>query len=174
MKRPSIKPIKLQVRLPRPIYQEILCDLPRPHDFASERVGFATARIGNAGRDPQLVLVDSYAPVADKDYIDDPTTGARINANAIRAAMQLALDRQCGIFHVHLHPHHGRPRLSRLDLRELPRLIASIRNASQSQPHGLLLFSEDCCAAFVLPPAGASLIEAVRVNVVGFPMELWE
>jgi hypothetical protein len=107
MKRSNIELLKLQVRLPRRIYQEILRDLPRPHDFASERVGFATARIGNAGGDTQLVLVDSYAPVADKYYIDDPTTGARINADAIRAAMQLALDRQCGIFHVHLHPHHG-------------------------------------------------------------------
>lgn len=170
----NTEPVKLQVRLSRPIYQGILRDLSRPHDFASERVGFATARIGNAGGDPLLVLVDSYAPVADENYIDDPTTGARINADAIRGAMQLVLDRQCGIFHVHLHPHHGRPRLSRLDLRELPRLIASIRNAGQSQAHGLLLFSQDYCVAFVWPPAGRGLVEATRMSLVGFPMEIWE
>jgi hypothetical protein len=166
--------MKVQVRLSRPIYTLIRTDLARPHPFASERVGFATARLGNCGGDPLLLLVDTYAQVSDEHYIDDPTTGARINAFAIRGAMQLVLDQKCGVFHVHLHPHHGVPQLSRTDRRELPRLVGSLHNAGPSQGHGLLLLSDDYVAAFVWPPNGTGLVKASRVNLVGYPMELWE
>src|ERR1700729_2806808 len=97
-------------------------DLVRPHVFAAERIGFAAVRIGNAGNDPTLILVEGYSPVADENYIDDPKVGARINSAAIRTAMQMAIDQRCGAFHVHLHINRGKPRLSRTDRTELPRV----------------------------------------------------
>lgn len=165
---------KIFVRLTRSLYDEVRRDLDRPHDFAHERVGFMTVHLGNARHEPLLVLADSYTPVADEHYVNDPYVGARINSDAIRSAMQQALDRNCGIFHVHQHPFSGKPHLSRVDRNELPQVAAGTRNATPSHPHGLLLLSEDSGTAFVLLPDTDRLFQAERLSIVGFPTEIFQ
>ena len=165
---------KIFVRLTRSLYDEVRRDLARPHNFALERVGFMTVRLGNTGHEPLLVLADSYTPVADEHYVNDSNVGARINSAAIRTAMQQAIDRDCGIFHVHEHPFIGKPRLSRVDSAELPQVVAGTRNATPSHPHGLLLLSEDSGTAFVLLPDSDCLFQVERLSVVGFPTEIFQ
>ena len=85
------------VRLTRPLFEHMLGDLRRPHEHANERVGFVSAKLGNASGEHQLVLLVDYQPVADKYYIRDPHSGARINSAAIREAMQHVLDTGNGL-----------------------------------------------------------------------------
>ena len=166
--------MKLRARLTRALYDEIRADLLRPHPFAEERVGFVAASLGNAdGADP-LVLLHSYQPVPDERYIDDPKTGARIDASAIRNAMQRVLDERQGIFHVHMHFHKGPTRFSRLDRAELPRLVASFRGVGPGYAHGLLMLSYDHGFASVWLPGREQPMNATRVTVVGRPLTFWE
>ena len=98
---------------------------------AAERVGFLYARL-TAG-DQLLVVMTSYVPVADKQYVVDETVGARVNGDAIRAAMQGVIDTGQGVFHTHLHEWPGRPAFSPTDNRELPRLIPAFRAVGPAQ-----------------------------------------
>jgi hypothetical protein len=159
-------------RLLRSLYAGIRQDLARQHAHAGERVGFVTAKLGNAGGNPKLVIASEYFPVADERYIRDPHIGARIDGKAILMAMQLGRSGNCGVFHTHLHPHNGHPRLSRPDVRELPELVQSLRNVAPDQAHGLLLLSYDRCTAFVLMPGEDLLREVSQMTVVGYPTEL--
>lgn len=166
--------MSVQFRLPRWLYEQIRGDLSRPHPFAAERVGFLSARPGNQTASPLLVLFTNYSVVPDADYIDDMTSGARIGSSAIRATMQRILDERSGGFHVHMHPHIGRPYFSKMDLREGPRLIESFRNVAPNLPHGMLLLSEDSCLGQVWLPKHTSLVAANRISVVGYPLEIIE
>jgi hypothetical protein len=159
-------------RLLRALYEIIRQDLHRPHPHAAERVGFVTAKIGNGAGLPKLVIAAECKAVPDERYIRDPLIGARIDGKAILAAMQLARSHGCGLFHTHMHPHKGHPRLSRPDIRELPEIVQSVRNVAPSQAHGLLLLSYDRCTAFVLLPGEDLLHEVNHVTVVGYPTEL--
>ena len=167
----SPKPV-VQFRLLRSLCDGIREDLHRPHRHAAERVGFVTAKIGNAAGSPKLVIASEYHPVSDERYINDPLIGARIDGKAILAAMQLARSQGCGVFHTHMHPHKGQPRLSRPDIRELPEVVQSLRNVAPAQAHGLLLLSYDRCTAFVLMPGEDLMREVNQVTVVGYPTEL--
>jgi hypothetical protein len=117
-------------------------DLERPHEFAYERAGFiecGAAQIENG----IMVLAQSYQSIADDDYLRDNRVGARINGHAIRAAMQLSLDKRAGIFHVHLHEHVGVPRPSNTDIQESKKLVPDFFNVTPSMPHGTMIFSKD-------------------------------
>jgi hypothetical protein len=164
--------MNVQVRLTRALYERIHHDLERPHAFAAERVGFVRAKLGNRGGDPLLILLTEYVPVPDDQYVVDPFSGARIDGAAIRGAMQDVLTSGSGMFHVHMHPHVGSPALSRTDVAEIPRLIASLRNAGPTAAHGIFLLSLDKAVAFVWAPGEAEPIRAAKVAIVGYPMEL--
>jgi hypothetical protein len=164
--------MNVQIRLTRQLYDQVRADLSRPHPFAAERVGFLFARLGNVGADVPLVLFTGYSPLADVRYIDDPHSGARIDSQAIRSAMQQVLDRGEGVFHVHMHKFPGRPRFSPMDRDELPRLVPSFQAVGPGFAHGLFLLSEDACAAEVWLPGSKAPVAAGRINIVGFPMHL--
>src|SRR5713101_6136892 len=115
----------VRVRIPRGLYGRVKEDLARRHEFAYERVGFLSARLGNAAFDESLVLFTNYYPIPDDQYIEDPHSGARINSHAIRGAMQHVLDTGEGLFHVHCHEHRGKPGFSLMDLEETPRIVSS-------------------------------------------------
>ncbi|MGC4033248.1 MAG: hypothetical protein QM754_16250 [Tepidisphaeraceae bacterium] len=87
--------------------------------------------------------------------------------------MQSVLDTGSGVFHVHMHPHRGRPGLSRMDRLELPKLISSFRAVGPTAAHGIFLLSHDECVGVVWPPGGSQPVEAMKVVVVGFPMEMF-
>ena len=143
----------------------------RPHPHAAERVGFAYGRLGNSGTNSPLVILTGYSPLADERYVIDPHSGARIEAAAIRSAMQEVINRKEGVFHVHMHEWPGRPRFSRMDREELPRLIPSFQVVGPKMAHGLFLLSLDDCVAQVWFPGVAEPVNA-KASVVGFPMWL--
>lgn len=142
---------KLEVRLSSALYELMLADLRRPHEFAGERVGFAVGAWEPDAGQTELVLLSEYEPVSELDYIDDPKVVVRIGSNAIRNAMQIALDGRASnrsVFHVHLHDFPGIPVPSRIDAREIPPMVQSISRVSPSIPHGFLILSPESLAAW--------------------------
>jgi hypothetical protein len=162
----------MQLRILRTLYDQIGQDLARQHEFAFERVGFVSAKLGNRHSDEPVVLFRNHYPVADADYIDDPFAGARINSDAIRQPMQVVLDTGIGLFHVHCHAHQGRPRFSSMDLDETPRVVASLRVANPDEAHGMLLLSKDECVAHVWMPESDEPVRENRITIVGYPLRI--
>ncbi len=160
------------VRLLRSTYEQAMTDLLRPHPFAMERVGFFYGRASNAaGPHTRLLMVD-YLSIPDEHYIDDPGVGARINAAAIRAAMQHCLSTGDVALHVHLHDHAGEPMFSFIDERELGRLVPSFGAVAPHVPHGALVLSQDNGTALIWT-AKNSPTKAASVSVIGFPTLKW-
>jgi hypothetical protein len=140
-------------------------DLSRAHSFADERVGFIAVRATMAAE--QLVLlVQDYYPVADEDYIRDPSIGAMISQEAFRRMLEIALLNQVGIFHVHQHLFPGRLWFSSIDLREQVRFVPDFFKVRPNMPHGALVLSSHAAAGRVwLAP---DKIEPIReFNIVG-------
>jgi len=163
------------IRLLKSLYERILADLQRPHPFASERVGFLFARMGTAANDTHLTFLVDYVPVPDDQYL--PTTdldiGAEISSAAIRDTMQRVMNTGEGAFHAHLHEHPGRPRFSRVDMKDLPLLVRSFQRASPASAHGGFLFSEDDCMAAVWLPGQSHSVTAEKITVVGYPLQFY-
>jgi hypothetical protein len=159
------------IRMTRGLYDTMRRDLARPHNFAAERVGFVRAALGG-GYESVIVLLMSYWPVPDDQYVNDPYVGARISGIAIRGAMQDVLSGTHGLFHVHLHDHIGRTKLSRTDQAEIPKLVSSFRHVGASQAHGSIIFTRDHCLAHVWLPNSQAMVPARKVSIVGYPMEL--
>lgn len=166
--------MKVRFRILKGLHNRVREDMARRHEFAFERVGFVSAKLGNRGTDELLVLATNYHPVADENYIDDPGSGARINSAAIREAMQLILDTGEGLFHVHRHAHRGKPGFSSMDLKETPRIVSSLRVVGPDQAHGMILLSNDHCIARVWTPLSDEPLVADRVTIVGYPMDILE
>src|SRR5689334_21863085 len=101
-------------RIPQSIRTQLLADLRRPHPHAGERVAFASIKLGNAGRDPLVVMVSDWWSIPDGQYVEDDASGARIGRDAIRDAMQRILTRGDGILHVHCHDFGGVPEFGRM------------------------------------------------------------
>ena len=123
-------------------------DLDRPHRFASERVGFISTKAALAGR--KLILIaEKYYPVDDSEYIDDETVGAMISQEAIRKALEIALKRRVGMFHVHTHEHLGSPGFSRTDISEQDNFVPDFFSVQGELPHGAIVLSRDRAAGRV-------------------------
>jgi hypothetical protein len=163
----------VRARFLRQLYARVREDLARVHEFAYERVGFLSAKLGNHLGDEPLVLFTDYYPVPDNQYIDDPQSGARINSDAIREAMQRVLDAGEGLFHVHCHAHRGKPGFSLMDLEETPTIVSSLQVAGPTQAHGMVLLSNDHCIACVWMPGTSEPVVVNRVAVVGYPLEIF-
>jgi len=113
-----------------------------------------------------------YNPVPDEQYIHDLDVGARINGDAIRAAMQEVLDSGQGVFHTHLHEWPGRPAFSLVDNRSLPKLIQAFQAVGRAQATGLFLLSLDSVIADVWLPGVKWPERAARIVVVGYPLQI--
>jgi hypothetical protein len=103
----------------------------------------------------------------------DMIVGARIDGQAIQAAMQGVIDNDEGCLHVHLHAWRGRPRFSPTDRHELPRIVRSLQNVGPAHVHGLFLLSDDSAYADLWMPGKRDAVSA-RINIVGFPMTIFE
>jgi len=117
--------MRIEIRLTRVLYEQVLKDLLRPHPHADERVGFLSAKLGSLGGKGMLVIFTNYFAVPDSNYMYDPEVGARINGASIRTVMQRILDTKEGAFHVHIHSFlsNGRLVFSRTDMQDLLHLI---------------------------------------------------
>jgi hypothetical protein len=152
------------------LHEEMLSDLRRPHAHAAERVGFLYGRLAATTR--PLILMTRYIPVPDEHYIPDPDVGARINGDAIRAAMQGVLDSGDGVFHTHLHEWPGRPGFSFTDKKELPKLVPAFQAIGRTQASGLFLLSPDSAIADVWLPGAQHPERASRISIVGYPLQI--
>lgn len=161
--------MQITIRLTRKLYEELLNDLRRPHAHAAERVGFLYGRLAVAPN--PLILMTRYSSVADERYVYDLDVGARIDGDAIRAAMQGVVDTGDGLFHTHLHEWPGRPGFSVVDNRELPKLIPAFQAISRGQATGLFLLSPDSAIADVWLPGTQGPQHAGRIAVVGYPLQ---
>jgi hypothetical protein len=162
--------MKVQCRIPRSIFENMLLDLTTPHDFAAERIGFLSASLSKLDGGDELVLFNDYFPVRDSEYMPDLTVGARINSSAIRSAMQQIMDSKLGMFHVHLHPDGFPLRFSRADCAGYARLLPSFRSAGPQLVHGALIINSDGAYGAVLLPGAEDVVEVGGLSVVGFPM----
>lgn len=160
--------MKITMRIPRQVYQTMMADLARPHEFAFERVGFCRVKLGSRGQDTQYVMISGYWPVPDEHYIPDDYAGARINRQAIRNALQTSLSTGDGIFHVHMHDHAGEPGFSWMDRQEITRIVESLSCANAAMPHGMLLLSHDMASADTIMP-NSEMQTVDRITVVGQP-----
>jgi hypothetical protein len=162
--------IIIKLRIPGALYQQILADLKRPHDFAYERVGFAFAQTTVTAGQIHLINFTGYETVADDHYMEDDTVGARIGSPAIRKAMQKVMDQDASGFHVHLHNHKGQPWPSRDDQEGLPGIVESLSNVKRKFPHGILILSKDSFYAWVKIDGEDHLVIPEIITAVQYPM----
>ena len=164
------------IRISDELCQEIIKDLSREHDFAIERVGFVIGKSKELIENKELVIITEYIPVDDDHYLNDHAVGARINSSAIRGAMQIAMDRKCSIFHIHMHYGIGTPSFSTTDLKELPGIAESLINANPNNVHGVILLNKDGINGFVKMKPSKGKVSLEKLVRVGYPMsynETW-
>lgn len=140
--------MKTIFRMTGQFLKEMKRDLARQHRFAAERVGFISIRATGASNN-LVLLAEDYHPVADNDYVDNPTVGAMMSQEAIRKALNIALLQSVGMFHVHMHEHTGRPKFSRIDLREQMKFVPDFFKVCRRLPHGAIVLSHDLVAGRV-------------------------
>ncbi len=162
----------VSIRIPGKIHKRMLDDLRRPHSFAYERIGFLYTKSKMLVTGKVLVLAVDYRTVDDDNYIEDEHVGAKINSNAIRAAMQNSINSKCGCFHVHLHDHSGMPSPSQTDRRELPGIVESLANIAPSEVNGYLILSNDSAISQVSMPGKRQLMNVNLVSIIGDPLGL--
>jgi hypothetical protein len=162
-----------RIRLLRCLYERVLADLQRPHPFALERVGFLFSRIGMAANNTHLIFLVDYLPVPDDQYLPatDLAIGAEISSAAIRNTMQRVMSTGEGAFHTHMHEQLGRPRFSRIDMKDLPLLARSFQHASPASAHGGFLFSKDDCMASIWLPGQSDPVTAEKISVISYPLQ---
>jgi proteasome lid subunit RPN8/RPN11 len=132
--------MSVRFKIMRSLLDTIRRDLARPHPFAHERVGFVSASAA-AAADEIIVLARAYRPVADLDYLPDPSVGAMMGPEAIRKALQWAMSENVAIFHIHTHGGGGRPGFSEIDLREQAKFVPNFFQLAPKRPHGALVLS---------------------------------
>lgn len=166
----------IKIKLTGALHAEILRDLERPHPFAGERIGFVTGRMGTLV-DGKLIILTGYHVIPDHEYIKDPKVGARIGSEAITWAMQAAYHgrpKREGVFHIHLHGHHGQTGLSGVDRREVPPMIPGFQSVGREAAHGIIILSLDHGSAWVWLPGQQEFMEATSMAVIGSPIGVFD
>jgi hypothetical protein len=162
--------MRVVLKLVDQLLQQVRHDLARPHEFAAERVGFLVCRAAGLVSEGVLLLAHGYRMVEDEDYVDDASVGAMMGPNAIRKALEFALNNKVGMFHVHVHEHIGRPRFSRVDFRESAKFVPDFWNVRPEMPHGALVASKDSLFGLCWYPGMSAPIEIGEFAMVGSPM----
>lgn len=161
--------MRVTFKITRQLFSALVADLLRPHAFAAERVGWLRSRVGNDASGGVLLLAYDYHPVADEDYVNDASVGAMMGSAAIRKALQLALNDNVCMVHVHLHDHRGRPRFSRTDAREAAKFVPDLWHVRPELPHSAIVFSRDSVYGRCWYPGGR-VFEITDAVIVGAPM----
>ncbi|MGD0582296.1 MAG: ThiF family adenylyltransferase [Bacteroidales bacterium] len=165
---------KITIRIAESLCQQIIKDLSRKHSYAFERSGFLIGKSKEYYDNNLLIVITEYLQIPDEYYIEDDSVGARINSEAIRKAMQVAMDRKCSVFHVHKHFGEGTPRFSSTDLDELPEVIKAFENANMKSVHGAILLSDDGANVLFRPNSSIGRIHLEKIVRVGYPMSFNE
>jgi hypothetical protein len=158
------------MRIPSKLVREARRDLLREHPFAHERIGYFACKPAGLPEDQLLLCAYKYLPVADDHYVDDPSVGALIGADGLRAAMQVAYSEQASLFHVHMHVHRGAPWFGRYDLEQNHQFVPDMFNVAAGVPHGALVMSYDEIAGLCWWRRGEKPAVISRVVEVGAPL----
>lgn len=134
--------MKALFKITHALLAEIRADLIRPHAFAHERVGFISAGLSSMGHD-LVVMARRYRAVRDEDYLNDRTVGAMMGREAIRNALEWAMQAGHAVFHVHTHGGHGVPGFSGVDIRENRKFVPDFFKVAPQCAHGALVLSDD-------------------------------
>lgn len=145
-------------------------DLSRAHAFADERVGFISVKAAQ-GAAALTLIAENYYPVADGDYIPDNTVGAMVGQEGFRKALEIALLKPVGIFHVHMHTLPGRLWFSTIDLREQLRFVPDFFKVRKEMPHGAIVLSPTSAAGRAWVSAD-KIFPIAEFNVVGARMQI--
>jgi proteasome lid subunit RPN8/RPN11 len=170
---PSGGRVSVRFKIMRSLLEDIRSDLARPHPFAHERVGFISASLSSMN-DDLWVLARAYRPVADEDYLRDPSVGAMMGPEAIRKAHQWAMSECVAIFHVHTHGGSGQPDFSSIDLREHAKFMPSFFQIARKCPHGALVLSGDSAIGNIWLDPGKSCAPIAAFVEVGAPLKTWQ
>lgn len=158
--------MKVRIKITNRLLDGIRLDLHRPHAFAYERVGFLTAGVARSADDEITLLSRAYRPVADEDYVPDPTVGVKIGGAAMRKALHFAYQPRSALLHVHTHGGQGRPEFSGVDLRSGHEFVPGFFHAVSRMPHGMLVLSDNSATGLVwLGPKEAAVYVAEFVGV---------
>lgn len=161
-------------KIRRDMLEAIHADLSRKHPFAAERVGFVACRLAQWARGDVGVLAQTYLPVADDHYENDPTVGAMMNAHAIRTALQHAFNHRTAMFHIHRHEHYGTPRFSYVDIKEAERFVPDFWKVQPALLHGALVLSRDQVHGAWWGPHARQPRSFKQYMIVGLPTEMFE
>lgn len=156
-------------KIRRDTLEAIHADLWRPHAFAAERVGFVACRLADWPAGGVCVLAQTYLPVADDHYEDDPSVGAMMNGHAIRTALQFVYRNRTAMFHVHRHEHRGAPSFSFIDIREARRFVPDFWKVQPALIHGALVLSHDRVHGMWWDPATREPRLFTQYVTVGLP-----
>jgi len=159
------------LRIDRKLLAQVHKDLNRPHAFAFERVGFLACRTA-AVEAGVLLLAHEYLPVADEDYDDEPAFGATMGSDAIRKALQHALNNDVAMVHVHRHEHRGVPRFSGVDIVESAKFVPDFWKVRAGVPHGALVLSHDAMYGTCWDPKTRLPVPISQYSIVGRPLGL--
>ena len=169
--------MKTHFRARNNFLESVRADLHRPHPFAAERVGFLLCRAARLDDDGLLILGAAYHAVEDDDYLRDDSVGAMMGPSAIRKAMQRAYNlgvQDIGLFHVHMHGHHGLPGFSKIDLTEYLKFVPDFFNAVPSMPQGAIVLSLDQAIGLCWPARGGEPFLIDRFASIGAPLRCWK
>jgi len=164
--------MKIGFKITAALLATVRIDLRRPHPFARERVGFIAAGLSAAG-DDVLVLARAYRPVADQDYLRDPSVGAMMGPEALRKALQWAMETGAALFHVHTHGGRGLPDFSSVDLRENPKFVPDFCKVAPQSVHGAIVLSDNAARGRVWIDRDRPHTFIERFTQVGAPIVTW-
>ncbi len=87
-------------------------------------------------------------------------------------ALQAAWNKDVGMFHVHLHAHHGMPWFSPVDLTEARRYVPDFWNVKPHLPHGVLVLSQDSLAGVCWHTRDKAPGIISEICIVGAPLQI--
>lgn len=164
--------MRIRFKITGALLSTIRTDLRRPHPFAHERIGFLAAGLA-ASHDELLILARSYRPVVDDEYLEDPSVGAMIGAQAIRRARQQAMDDRAAIFHIHTHGGQGIPGFSSVDIRENAKFVPNFVSVAPARVHGAIVLSDTAAFGQVWLGHASPQAFIAAFSAVGMPIFSW-
>lgn len=164
--------MNLHIKINAALLATVRIDLYRPHPFAHERVGFISAGMSAMGPDV-LILARGYRPVADEDYLPDPCVGAKMGPEAIRKALQWAMQDGHALFHVHTHGGRGVPGFSGTDVRENAKFVPDFCKVAPQSIHGAIVLSDNAARGQVWLSRNRPHTFIAQFTEVGAPLRTW-
>lgn len=164
--------MKLHFKITRALLDTVRIDLRRQHRFAHERVGFISAGLAACDKDV-LIIARGYRSVRDEDYLPDASVGAMMGPEAIRKALQWAMEEGVALLHVHTHGGRGLPTFSGIDVRENAKFIPDFFKVAPQCVHGAVVLSDNAARGQVWLDRARPRVPIESFAEVGAPIRTW-